>query len=109
MVESIIMDSFFFDVVVFIAAGNCCFWSSGVVVARWRRRVDQSQGAARDRLLRALPGRGVSGLKNGAFRDGRSVSDEDDDSEAWVFETVVVVVVVAVVVVVVGPLRYCKA
>ena len=100
--ESMIMDSFFFDVVVFIAAGNCCFWSSGgVVAARWRRRVDQSQGAARERLLRALPGRGVSGLKNGAFLDVRSVSDEDDDSEAWVFETVVV----AVAAVVVGPLR----
>ena len=99
------MDSFFFDVVDFvvnIGCCCCCFWSSGVV-ARWRRRVDQSQGAARDRLLRALPGRGVSGLKNGAFRDGRSVSDEDDDSDACVFETVVIVV--AVVVVVVGPLR----
>lgn len=63
--------------------------------------MDQSQGAARERLLRALPGRGVSGLKNGAFRDGRSVSDEDEDSEAWVFETVVA----AVAAVVVGPLR----
>lgn len=107
--ESMVMDSFFFDVVVFVVSIGCCcccFWSSEVA-ARWTRRVDQSQGAARERLLRALPGRGVSGLKNGAFRNGRSVSDEDDDSEAcWVFETVAVVVVVVVMV---GPVRYGKA
>lgn len=42
----------------------------------------QSPGAARERLLRALPGRGVSGWKNGEFRDVSvvSVSEEEDVS-----------------------------
>lgn len=48
--------------------------------------MDQSPGAARERLLRAFPGRGVSGRRNEALRavssvenDG-SVSVEDEDS-----------------------------
>ncbi len=78
--ESVLLLSLFLDTI--------GFWSSSVGV-RWRSRVDQSHGAARDRLLRALPGRGVSGWKNGAFREGSNVSDEEEDSEAWVFVMVV--------------------
>lgn len=48
--------------------------------------MDQSPGAARERLLRAFPGRGVSEWRNGAFRkvsseaNGGSVSVEEEDS-----------------------------
>lgn len=49
-------------------------------VMRWRRRVDQSPGAARERLLRAFPGRGVSEWKSGAFW---FVSEDEDVSGVW--------------------------
>ena len=47
----------------------------------------QSPGAARERLLRAFPGRGVSCGKNEAFRD---VSEDDDVSGVRGFGTVFV-------------------
>ena len=53
----------------------------------WRKRVDQSPGGTRGRLLRAFPGRGVSVGRNGAFLDdvsnGGRVSEEEEDSGVW--------------------------
>lgn len=73
--------SLFLDVVVL---GSVLVLVLGVM--RWRRRVVQSPGAARDRLLRALPGRGVSWWNSGGFC---CVSEEEDVSGVWGFAVVV--------------------
>jgi hypothetical protein len=64
--------SLFLDVVVLVSV-----LALELGVMRWRRRVVQSPGAARDRLLLALPGRGVSWWKSGGFC---GVSEEEDVS-----------------------------
>lgn len=42
--------------------------------------MDQSQGAARERLDRALPGKGVSGRKTRLLACSDNWVEEDDDS-----------------------------
>lgn len=84
--ESPLGASFFFDEDDFGGLG-----SAGE--RRWRRRVVQSQGAVRDRLLRALQGSGVSAGKRGEFfEESEGIdteggnSEEDEVSGVWGLE-----------------------